>query len=67
MPQLRVALAQLDVTVGDIDGNAAAILRLCREAAAQDAHLVAFPAIWIALGLYVSAMLRAPRLPQAPE
>jgi chloramphenicol-sensitive protein RarD len=31
------------------------------------AHLVAFPAIWIALGLYVSALVRAPRLPQAPE
>jgi chloramphenicol-sensitive protein RarD len=31
------------------------------------AHLVAFPAIWIALGLYVSALLRAPRLPQPPE
>jgi chloramphenicol-sensitive protein RarD len=31
------------------------------------AHLIAFPAIWIALGLYVSAMLRAPRLPQPPE
>jgi NAD+ synthase (glutamine-hydrolysing) len=43
VPQLRVALAQLDVTVGDIDGNAAAILRLCRGAAAQGAHLVAFP------------------------
>lgn len=33
----------------------------------KTAHLVAFPAIWIALGLYVSAMLRAPRLPQPPE
>ena len=31
------------------------------------AHAVAFPAIWIALGLYVTALLRAPRLPQAPE
>ena len=31
------------------------------------AHAVAFPAIWIALGLYVAAMLRAPRLPQPPE
>ena len=31
------------------------------------AHIVAFPAIWIALALYVSALLRAPRLPQAPE
>ncbi len=43
MPQLRVALAQLDVTVGDIDGNNAAILRLCREAWAQGAHLAVFP------------------------
>jgi chloramphenicol-sensitive protein RarD len=31
------------------------------------AHAIAFPAIWIALLLYVTAMLRAPRLPQAPE
>lgn len=31
------------------------------------AHVIAFPAIWIALALYVSALLRAPRLPQPPE
>lgn len=31
------------------------------------AHLIAFPAIWIALGLYVTVLLRAPRLPQPPE
>jgi chloramphenicol-sensitive protein RarD len=31
------------------------------------AHAIAFPAIWIALVLYVVAMLRAPKLPQAPE
>ena len=31
------------------------------------AHAIAFPAIWLALALYVTAMLRAPRLPQAPE
>ena len=31
------------------------------------AHAIAFPAIWTALILYVIAMLRAPRLPQAPE
>ena len=31
------------------------------------AHFIAFPAIWIALGLYVTALLRAPRLPQTPE
>jgi chloramphenicol-sensitive protein RarD len=31
------------------------------------AHTVAFVAIWSALALYVVAILRAPRLPQAPE
>jgi chloramphenicol-sensitive protein RarD len=31
------------------------------------AHAIAFPAIWIALLLYVTALLRAPRLPQPPE
>lgn len=31
------------------------------------AHAIAFPAIWLALVLYVIAMLRAPKLPQAPE
>jgi chloramphenicol-sensitive protein RarD len=31
------------------------------------AHLIAFPAIWAALALYVTALLRAPRLPQPPE
>ena len=31
------------------------------------AHAIAFSAIWIALGLYVTALVRAPRLPQAPE
>lgn len=31
------------------------------------AHAVAFGAIWTALALYVTALLRQPRLPQAPE
>ena len=31
------------------------------------AHMAAFPAIWFALVLYVVAMLRSPKLPQAPE
>jgi chloramphenicol-sensitive protein RarD len=30
----------------------------------RTAHFIAFPAIWIALGLYVSALLRAPKVPQ---
>jgi chloramphenicol-sensitive protein RarD len=31
------------------------------------AHAVAFAAIWTALALYIVALLRVPRLPQAPE
>ena len=31
------------------------------------AHAIAFAAIWIALALYVAALLRSPRLPQPPE
>jgi chloramphenicol-sensitive protein RarD len=31
------------------------------------AHAIAFTAIWISLVLYVIALVRAPRLPQAPE
>ena len=31
------------------------------------AHMIAFPAIWAALVLYVMSMLREPKLPQAPE
>jgi chloramphenicol-sensitive protein RarD len=31
------------------------------------AHVIAFPAIWIALVLYVTALVRSPRLPQPPE
>jgi len=31
------------------------------------AHVIAFPAIWLALVLYVVALIRAPRLPQPPE
>ena len=43
MPQIRLALAQLNVTVGDIAGNADTIVRWVRHAAEQGAHVVAFP------------------------
>ncbi|WP_078862347.1 NAD+ synthase [Streptomyces sp. NRRL F-5123] len=43
MPQLRLALNQIDSTVGDIAGNAESVLRWSRHAAGQGAHLVAFP------------------------
>lgn len=43
MPTLRIALAQVNPTVGDIAGNAALVLRTAAEAAAAGADLVAFP------------------------
>lgn len=42
MPRLRLALAQTDPVLGDLDGNAGTVVRLVREAAAQGADLVAF-------------------------
>ncbi|WP_018654916.1 NAD+ synthase [Actinomadura flavalba] len=43
MAQLRIALAQVDPTVGDLDGNADLIVEWSRRAADAGAHLVAFP------------------------
>ena len=43
MPTLRLALAQMNATVGDLEGNAATISRLRTQAAALGADLVATP------------------------
>ncbi|MFI5755490.1 NAD+ synthase [Streptomyces sp. NPDC051569] len=43
MPQLRLALNQIDSTVGDLAANAEAIMHWTRHAAEQGAHVVAFP------------------------
>ncbi|MFJ5259339.1 NAD+ synthase [Streptomyces sp. NPDC088387] len=43
MPQLRLALNQIDSRVGDIAGNCDRILDWTRLSAEQGAHLVAFP------------------------
>ncbi len=43
MPPLRIALAQVDPTVGDLEGNAELVLRWARHAAERGAHLVLFP------------------------
>ena len=40
---LRVALAQVNVTVGDLQGNQAKILQAMRQAHAAGAHIVCFP------------------------
>src|SRR5258705_3062126 len=43
MPRLRLALAQIDPTVGDLSGNASLVHDWTSKAAGAGAHVVAFP------------------------
>ncbi|HVM29020.1 MAG TPA: NAD+ synthase [Mycobacteriales bacterium] len=43
MPQLRIGLAQVGSTVGDLPGNAETVVVWTRHAEEQGCHLVAFP------------------------
>lgn len=43
MPHLRIALAQINTTVGDLNGNSDLIVERTREAADAGAHVVVFP------------------------
>ncbi|MFD8796472.1 nitrilase-related carbon-nitrogen hydrolase, partial [Streptomyces vinaceus] len=43
MPQLRLALNQIDSQVGNIAANADSVVHWTRHSAEQGAHLVAFP------------------------
>ncbi len=43
MPQLRIALAQVNTTVGDLEGNADLTVEWTRKAAEAGAHVVVFP------------------------
>lgn len=43
MPQLRLALAQVNPRVGDLAGNAELVVESCRAAADRGAHVVAMP------------------------
>jgi NAD+ synthase (glutamine-hydrolysing) len=47
MPKLRLALAQVNPTVGDLAGNAALVRDWCRRAADAGAGLVAFPELML--------------------
>src|SRR5436305_3091224 len=47
MPRLRLALAQVDSTVGDLAGNASAVRGWTRRAADAGAQLVAFPEMFL--------------------
>ena len=44
---MRIALAQINTTVGDLEGNTALILRTAREAAGRGAELGVFPELAI--------------------
>ena len=46
-PSLRIALCQLNTTVGDLDGNVACIVNALSEAAVQGAQLAVFPELAI--------------------
>ena len=48
MTTLRIALAQINVTVGDLEGNAAKIKAYLDKAKAVQAHLVLFPELALA-------------------
>jgi NAD+ synthase (glutamine-hydrolysing) len=43
VPQIRIALAQVDATVGDLDANSAAVVAWTARAAAAGARIVVFP------------------------
>ncbi|MGZ4655230.1 MAG: NAD+ synthase [Oryzihumus sp.] len=47
MAQMRLALAQVNATVGDLPGNARAVRDWSARALAQGAHLVAFPEMMV--------------------
>ncbi|MDQ3627658.1 MAG: NAD+ synthase [Actinomycetota bacterium] len=48
MPHLRIALAQVNPTVGDLTGNADLVVEWSRRARAEGAHVVAFPELMLA-------------------
>ena len=48
MSKLRIALAQINLTVGDIDGNVAKITENLARARDHQAHIVLFPELTLA-------------------
>src|SRR3954469_23098150 len=70
MSQLRIALAQVNTTVGDITGNAELTVEWTRRAAEAGAHLVVFPEMMLTgypvedLALRKSFVAASQRAPQ---
>ena len=67
MPRLRVALAQLNLVVGDLEGNAARILETYERAEADACDLVAFPELAITGYPPEDLLLRPAFVAQAQE
>ncbi len=65
MRTLRVALAQLNTTVGDLAGNSARMLDAARRAADAGADLVAFPELAITGYPPEDLLIRAPFIEDA--
>lgn len=66
MPQLRLALAQVNPTVGDLHGNLNLALDACRQAASGGAHIIAFPEM-VLTGYPVEDLVNRPAFQQASE
>ncbi len=64
MPQLRLALAQMNAVVGDLPGNAALVLDAARRAVAADAHLLVLPEM-VLTGYPVEDLALRPSFQQA--
>ena len=65
MQTLRVALAQINTTVGDLAGNAARIIEAARRADAAGADLVAFPELALTGYPPEDLLVRAPFIEDA--
>jgi NAD+ synthase (glutamine-hydrolysing) len=67
MPRIRVAAAQLNVVVGDLEGNAARILEAYDEAEAAGCDLVVFPELTVTGYPPEDLLLRPAFVTQAAE
>ena len=67
MPRLRVALAQLNLVVGDLEGNAARILETYERAEADSCDLVVFPELAVSGYPPEDLLLRPAFVAQAQE
>jgi NAD+ synthase (glutamine-hydrolysing) len=67
VPRLRVALAQLNLVVGDLEGNAARIIETYERAEADSCDLIAFPELAITGYPPEDLLLRPAFVAQAQE